>query len=59
MTSNTYSLESAKQELILAQSSIVSASENMNNEDMYTLNIEQAEEIILKLEQEQLFISDV
>jgi hypothetical protein len=31
----------------------------MNNEDMFSLNIEQAEEIISELESKQLFISDV
>lgn len=59
ITTSSHSIESAKQELITAQSNIVIASENMNNEDMFTLNIEQAEEIISGLESEQLFLSDV
>jgi hypothetical protein len=59
ITTNTNSIELAKQELIIAQSNIVSASENMNNEDMFTLSIEQAEEIISNLESRELFISDV
>jgi hypothetical protein len=59
ITSNSSTLDTAKQNLVLAQSNIVTASENMNNEDMFSLNIGQAEEIISDLETRELFMSDL
>jgi hypothetical protein len=59
ITTNSNSIKDAKQNLVIAQSNIVTASENMNNEDMFTLNITQAEDIIIELESQQLFLSDV
>ncbi len=53
------STDSLKQELISAQWNIQIASQNINNEDTFTLNIQEANDIIEKLEAEKLFLSDV
>ncbi len=59
VASNTVGSEKMKESLILAQNNIVNASKSMNNEDMFTLNIGAAEEIISKLESEEIFLNDV
>ena len=53
------STDARKQELIQAQWNIQIASQNINNEDTFNLNIEEANEIISALEEEKLFLSDV
>ncbi len=53
------STENYKQELLFAQGNIVTASENMNNEDVFSLNIDEAKEIITTLEAKELFLWDV
>ncbi len=59
IASNTQGTEASKQQLVEAQASIVAASENLNNPDMYSLNIENAETIIQKLEEQELFLWDI
>lgn len=53
------STDSMRQELLSAQENIQVASQNMNNEDTFTLNINQANDIINSLEAEKLFLSDI
>lgn len=59
LAANTQDIEGAKQEFMQAQDYIAQASENMNDLDAFSLHIESAEEIITKLENEQLFLNDV
>ncbi len=49
----------AQEELLKAQQNVIRASENLNNPDMYGLNIEEAEDIINSLESQKLFLNDV
>lgn len=53
------STESMKVELLQAQDNIRTASENMNDEDVFTLNLTSAQDIIERLQSEQLFLSDL
>lgn len=53
------STDDMKQDLISAQESIRIASQNINNEDAFNLNIEQAQDVIDTLENQKLFLSDV
>ena len=59
VTSQTQSSEDLKQALIDADTAITTASENINNEDIYTLNMESAEELIKQVEQAGLYLGDV
>jgi len=53
------STEDMKQDLIIAQENIQIASQNMNNEDTFNLNVQQANDAIQKLEEKNLFLSDI
>jgi len=53
------STESMKLELLSAQENIRVASQNMNDSDMFMLNITTAQEIIESLQSENLFLSDL
>ena len=53
------STDAMKQELFSAQENIRIASQNINNQDTFTINIDQASEVITVLESEKLFLSDV
>jgi acetylglutamate kinase len=53
------STDGMRQNLIDAQENIRIASQNINNEDTFNLNIEQASDAIASLEAEKLFLSDV
>lgn len=59
IASNSQGAELAKENLLQAQSSVIAASENMNNPDMFELNIENAQTIITDLEAKQLFLGDI
>lgn len=59
LASNTRGVETAKQELVQAQALIIQAGENMNNPDMFSLNVSQAQELLKKLETQQLFLEDI
>jgi len=59
VASTVSSTEDLKQSLIVAQENIQIASQNINNEDTFNLNIQQANDIIKNLEDENLFLSDV
>ncbi len=56
---NTKDTQTAQNELLQAQTYIMQAGENLSNPDMFTLNMEQADEIITSLESQQLFLNDV
>ncbi len=51
--------ELLKQDLVTAQNHIITASENMNNIDVFSYNIDTAEEIIIDLESKKLFLNDL
>lgn len=53
------STDDLRESLVWAQQNIQIASQNINNEDTFTLNIDQASEIIKNLEEEKLFLWDV
>jgi len=55
-SSNTTEL---KRQLITAQNYVISASENMNSEDMFSLNIDLATDIITDLKARDMFLWDV
>lgn len=59
IASNTGDTKDYKQDLLLAQNQIVAASENMNDEDVFSVNISWAEDIIKQLESKELFLSDI
>jgi len=59
IASSTQGTEQAKIKLIEAQNSIIAASENLNNPDMFSLNIESAETKIQELEDKELFLGDI
>lgn len=59
VTSNTQNIEEAKNNFYIAQDSISKASWNMNDGDMFAMNIQKAEEIIADLESKELFLDDV
>lgn len=58
-TSNTPNSNELKTQLITAQNYVISASESMNNEDMFTLNIDSANDIIGNLKKEEVFLWDL
>lgn len=59
IASQTQGTEQAKIDLMQAKASITTAGENMNNPDMFNLNIEKAESIIQDLESKKLFSWDI
>jgi len=59
LTTSTQNTEILKEDLILAQQSIVTASKNMNNPDIFNLNMDIASQKIDELENEQIFLSDL
>lgn len=59
IASNTWQTQDYKQDLLLAQNQIIAASENMNDADVFSINISGAEDIISQLESKELFLSDV
>ena len=59
VSSNIASSDVAKEKLITAQNHIITASENTNDADIFSFNIETAETIISDLESENLFLNDL
>lgn len=59
VASQTQSVEAAKESLINAQKLVEQARENMNNTDMFSLNIVQAQERIAQLEEKKLFLENI
>ena len=59
LASNTQNVESAKENFVLAQDYIARASENMNDVDAFTHNMESAEELVKDLEAQNMFLSDL
>ena len=59
VATQTQGWEQAKEDLIQAQTLIVQAGENMNNPDMFSLNITQAQALLAKLESQTLFLEDI
>lgn len=58
-SSITWPSEWAKNNLITAQNHIITASENMNNIDVFSFNIDAAQDIIKDLESQNLFLNDL
>ena len=58
-TSNTNNIEASKEDLIKAKEYIRLASENINNPDIFTLNVKQAEDIVYEIQEKKLFLNDV
>ena len=59
VASTSPDLEQSKQSLIQAQNYIITASENMNDADVFGLNIEGAKSIIETLKDKNLFLNDL
>jgi hypothetical protein len=55
----TQSSEQAKKSLLEAQNLVVQAGENMNNPDMFLLNVTQAQTILTQLQSQALFLEDI
>ena len=58
-TSNTANTETSKENLIKAKEYIRLASENINNPDIFNLNVKQAEDIVYEIQDKNLFLNDV
>lgn len=58
-TSNTPDNAELKTQLLTAQNYVVAASENMNDEDIFTLNIDLANDIISDLKSQEVFLWDL
>ena len=58
-TSNTNNIEASKEDLIKAKEYIRLASENVNNPDIFSLNVKQAEDIVNAIQEKNLFLNDV
>lgn len=58
-TSNTNNIEGSKENLIKAKEYIRLASENINNPEIFTLNVKQAEDIVYDIQDKKLFLNDV
>ncbi len=58
-TSSTNDIEASKENLIKAKEYIRLASENINNPDIFTLNVKQAEDIVYEIQDKKLFLNDV
>jgi len=59
ITSQTWWVGQAREQLLQAQEYIVTASENMNDEDVFSYNIEAAEDIIAQINDQELFLGDI
>ena len=59
IATQTQGLEQAKLNLSQAQTLLTQAQENMNNPDVFSLNISQMQEIISDLEQRNLFLENI
>lgn len=59
VASSSPNLDESKQNLVQAQNYIITASENMNDADVFWLNIEWAKTIITDLENKNLFLNDI
>ncbi len=59
VTSNSKNIEEAKKQFYIAQDKVLKASANMNNADMFSLNVHEAQTIIKKLEEQELFLEDI
>jgi len=59
VTTSTWNTQKAQQDLLMAQELIVTASENMNDSDVFSFNIQEAQERIVEVESEELFLWDV
>jgi len=58
-TSNTNNVEASKENLIKAKEYIRLASENINNPEIFTLNVKQAEDIVYEIQDKKLFLNDI
>ncbi len=58
-TSNTNDVEVSKESLIKAKEYIRLASENINNPDIFSLNVKQAEDIVYEIQDKKLFLNDI
>ena len=58
-TSSTNDIEASKEDLIKAKEYIRLASENINNPDIFTLNVKQAEDIVYEIQDKKLFLNDI
>ena len=58
-TSSTNDIEASKENLIKAKEYIRLASENINNPDIFTLNVKQAEDIVYEIQDKKLFLNDI
>lgn len=58
-TNNSMNISTAKEKLIEARDYIRVANENMNNSDLFELNIKKAEEITADIKNKKLFLNDV
>lgn len=59
IASETSSTEVSKKSLFEAQKYVVTASENMNDSDVFSYNIEKADEIIADLQSKEVFSADL
>jgi len=58
-TSQTNNVEVSKAELLKAKDYIRLASENINNPDVFNLNVKQAEDIVYEIQDQKLFLNDI
>ena len=58
-TSSSNDIEASKENLIKAKEYIRLASENINNPDIFTVNVKQAEDIVYEIQDKKLFLNDV
>lgn len=58
-TNNSMNISSAKEKLIEARDYLRVANENMNNSDVFELNIKKAEDITSEIKEKKLFLNDV